>query len=362
MGSFIPRTDAHLYFGFRPGNGSPNWLYRGAMDEVALHDRALEPAEIEALFHADTAGRCPLPSSPVLATYVATEEFSLAENPNGLWSYGWSAGFNAPFQHFTTPSVEAQVDAWLRAAPLGTVYPALAAVRTNVDLLLFGYVRLSPDQLMLHPGPSGEYSVLRWTAPADGLYRARGSFETLATIGQPYPDVRILVNSTNQVFANAMSGGYQIRHFHLTQSLRLGDTIDFAVGYGPDQSYGVDNTGLRACVEALAFSGPNLPPFVSAGPDQNRAAPGIVTLNGFVSDDGWPADQRLITAWSQIEGPASVSFTNPGEPAITATFPQAGNYRLRLSAQDGTLEAWDEIDVTVHEAVAVNQPPQVDAG
>ncbi|HSH16842.1 MAG TPA: hypothetical protein VLD18_12450, partial [Verrucomicrobiae bacterium] len=59
---------------------------------------------------------------------------------------------------------------------------------------------------------------------------------------------------------------------------------------------------------------------------------------------------------------ASVSFTNPGEPATTATFPQAGHYRLRLSAQDGTSDAWDEIDVTVHETAAVNQPPRVDAG
>jgi hypothetical protein len=34
-----------------------------------------------------------------------------------------------------------------------------------------------PDVLNLHPGPSGEKSVVRWTAPTSGTVKIEGRFE-----------------------------------------------------------------------------------------------------------------------------------------------------------------------------------------
>jgi len=102
----------------------------------------------------------------------------------------------------------------------------------------------------------------------------------------------------------------------------------------------------------------NLPPVVSAGPDQTITMPpdDTVTLAGSVLDDGLPSDQVTVS-WSVVSGPADVSFGQASSPETTATFQQPGLYVLRLTADDGELEASDDVIVTVNPAS--DQPPQV---
>jgi hypothetical protein len=79
----------------------------------------------------------------------------------------------------------------------------------------------------------------------------------------------------------------------------------------------------------------NQPPVVSAGPDiavLNPAA--VVPLSGTVTDDGRPMGHPLTIAWSKVEGPGTVTFTDPSAPSSTATFNAPGTYVLRLSARD----------------------------
>jgi len=60
LGSFTPQTSYPLWFGKRAAGGG-YWLgpYRGLMDEVSLYDRTLSTAEIQAIFAAGSAGKCP---------------------------------------------------------------------------------------------------------------------------------------------------------------------------------------------------------------------------------------------------------------------------------------------------------------
>jgi hypothetical protein len=58
-------------------------------------------------------------------------------------------------------------------------------------------------------------------------------------------------------------------------------------------------------------------------------------------------------------GPGAVVFANAHAEDTTASFSTAGTYILRLTAGDGELTAWDEVEITVH---PVNQPPVVNAG
>jgi hypothetical protein len=104
---------------------------------------------------------------------------------------------------------------------------------------------------------------------------------------------------------------------------------------------------------------PNQAPVVSAGSDISVSFPGPASLAGVVTDDGLPAPPSLTIAWTTTSGPGTVSFANPGAAATTATFSAAGVYVLRLSASDGDLSAYDEVQVTV--AVG-NQAPVVSAG
>jgi len=107
-------------------------------------------------------------------------------------------------------------------------------------------------------------------------------------------------------------------------------------------------------------NGPNQAPIVSAGPNQTIMQPAsTVFLNGSVVDDGLPIGGSLTSAWTQLSGPAAVSFATPNQPQTSASFPVTGTYVLQLTASDSALAASASITVTVYPP---NQAPVVNAG
>jgi PKD domain len=70
----------------------------------------------------------------------------------------------------------------------------------------------------------------------------------------------------------------------------------------------------------------------------------ITTLDGTASD---PESNPLTYTWTLVSGPASVAFANAAAIDTTATFTAAGTYTLRLTANDGSGSASDEITITV---------------
>jgi RHS repeat-associated protein len=106
----------------------------------------------------------------------------------------------------------------------------------------------------------------------------------------------------------------------------------------------------------------NKPPVVSAGPNQSIALPNAtVTLSGSATDDGLPVGSTLTVAWSEVSGPAAVTFSAPASAVTQATFTVAGTYDLRLSANDTQYTSTSDVMVTVT-AAPQNQPPTVFAG
>lgn len=101
----------------------------------------------------------------------------------------------------------------------------------------------------------------------------------------------------------------------------------------------------------------NLPPQVSAGPDQMVLLSATATLPGTAWDDGLPSP--LTVTWTKASGPGTVNFANPNAANTTATFSQAGTYVLRLTAFDGYFSIYDEATFTVS---ASNQAPIINAG
>ena len=92
--------------------------------------------------------------------------------------------------------------------------------------------------------------------------------------------------------------------------------------------------------------GANQLPGVYAGPDQRILFPNAAILAGIAGDDHMPS-RRLITTWSVADGPGTVVFAQPNSRRTTATFSQAGQYTLRLTAFDGKLSNSDDLIVTV---------------
>jgi hypothetical protein len=105
----------------------------------------------------------------------------------------------------------------------------------------------------------------------------------------------------------------------------------------------------------------NEAPSVNAGSNQSIQLPGFAALDGTVSDDGLPSNS-VTTTWTRISGPGTVNFGNASAVDTTATFSQAGTYVLRLTANDGQLQSFDEVTITVQAAAPTNQAPNVNAG
>jgi RHS repeat-associated protein len=111
----------------------------------------------------------------------------------------------------------------------------------------------------------------------------------------------------------------------------------------------------------IVAANPNQPPVVNAGPNQTITLPtNTVTLNGTATDDGLPSGILTIT-WSDVSGPAPVTFSSPNTAVTQATFTAVGTYVLRLTATDTEFTVSSDVTVLVKPA-PVNQPPVVNAG
>jgi YD repeat-containing protein len=106
----------------------------------------------------------------------------------------------------------------------------------------------------------------------------------------------------------------------------------------------------------------NTAPTMYAGPNQTVSLPNVtVTLNGTTVNVGVPTNATVTTAWSEVSGPAAVTFSSPTSLSTQATFTTAGTYCLQLSGTNTGLTGTSNLTVTVY-AAPQNQPPVVSAG
>ncbi|MCE7981969.1 MAG: hypothetical protein DYG89_12305 [Caldilinea sp. CFX5] len=103
----------------------------------------------------------------------------------------------------------------------------------------------------------------------------------------------------------------------------------------------------------------NEAPKVAVGPAKTVDVNQTFPLTGTVTDDGRPTPANLTITWSKVSGPGNVTFATPNAANTTATIAQAGQYVLRLTANDGHTTTSATINITVN---TPNKPPVVSAG
>ena len=138
------------------------------------------------------------------------------------------------------------IDIWPRVSP---VEPWVAINRTQQVIRALG-ITWPPAQLAFHPGPSGEYSVVRWTAPTDGTVEISTQFTGLAE--KTTTDVHVLHNG--QVLFSGLlnlNDGGNVSNHAQNLSVKSNDTLDWVVGIG-NASYGADTTAVAATVKYAA--------------------------------------------------------------------------------------------------------------
>jgi hypothetical protein len=141
--------------------------------------------------------------------------------------------------------VFAQLDWWRHSGgePWAARNPADSPVATP-----FGFT-WPPKQAALHPGPHGEYSVARWTAPAADRCTVTATFTGMA---QATTDVYVLHNG-RPLFNAALNidGKPNTATGSSDATVAKGDTIDFVVGWG-NSSHGSDSTATTAKIKTAS--------------------------------------------------------------------------------------------------------------
>jgi hypothetical protein len=200
--------------------------------------------------------------TPAEIIYNAANDFSPTNNPNGVWSYNWSSTLGSTLHLYTTP-VQVQweggyLDGWITPGIGDGNVPTVSHNGTANVVISSGTVRFEPGDLSFHPGPNGEYSVVRWSAPEDGFITIASTFAGLDFVGPTTTDVHVLYNGLS-LFDGFVEGFGPPSATSFTGNLSVlrGDTVDFAVGYGRNMTYFYDSTKLDATITFSAVPEPS---------------------------------------------------------------------------------------------------------
>ena len=185
-------------------------------------------------------------------------------------------------------------------------------------------VNAGPDQTITLPGVAN----LDGTVSDDGLPKPPGAVTTTwSKVSGPGTVTFGNANAVDTMASFSAAGSYVLRLTASDSALQASDDISVTV-----------NSAAPS----------NRAPSVNAGPDQTITLPGVANLDGTVSDDGLPKPPGAVTTtWSKVSGPGTVTLGNANAVDTTASFSVAGNYVLRLTVNDGALQASDDIRIRV---------------
>jgi hypothetical protein len=179
------------------------------------------------------------PAKKESESFSAVQDFSTSSNPNGTWSYGYTTSLGGVF-HLLPFGDGCDFD-----------FCGWGFGPTDLDppsVLTAGYLKII-GTLELQPGGSGEYSIVRWTAPATGKFETVGVF--VGDRNCTTTDVHVLYNGAS-IFNDRIVCLFDPSLFHFAAKLKKGDTIDFAVSN--DSTLNDDATGLDVTITTLADS------------------------------------------------------------------------------------------------------------
>jgi len=190
-------------------------------------------------------------------TYDLVGQFSALSNPNGTWSYGWSASRSGPFALMTNAWTDTQ---WGEQRgwniPFHDPNPAVALAITDIH---HPTVNVPAGTVNTHPGPGGENAVVRWTVPESGTYRLEGAFTGNDFVYPTTTDVAVL-RGPFEVISGFVESYHNPLPFSAIMPLLAGETIDLTVGFGQNGNHIGDSTGVSATITKISDNACTQPP------------------------------------------------------------------------------------------------------
>jgi hypothetical protein len=173
------------------------------------------------------------------------EGWETDSNPNGVWSYGYSASFTSSITLYDEAGLCCEDEQYWYSSlvdegnsPVALYNDGPAYNDGNVDYLAHEFVLVA--------GVGGQYSDVVFTAPADAAYSIAGQFR-----GAQYgvgTVVGIVENPGGKIlFSSSVTSVGQLVSFKTEINLKAGNTLVFSVGPGG----GLQNTGLAAVITKM---------------------------------------------------------------------------------------------------------------
>ncbi|MCL5097724.1 MAG: hypothetical protein M1608_09390 [Candidatus Omnitrophica bacterium] len=187
--------------------------------------------------------------------WSVADNYSLAGNPNGTWSYG-SMSRVGGLPDTSTLTLYTDGTAGGLGTPIefwhtGGWDPNVSHNPTDSDYLNFG-VHWYAGIVSLGPGFDGTLTAARWTAPSAGTYTINAMF-TDDQDGGDGADVYVYHNDTALFRGNSGTTVGSGTNFTTVLFLAAGDQLDFIGGAGADLAPTGDNAALDAVI-TLAWS------------------------------------------------------------------------------------------------------------
>lgn len=201
-------------------------------------------------------------------TFDLSTDFSLQNNPNKAWQYGYSAiNSLAPDQFRSDKHVEMSgpIGFWhpdANAGPGPGYYPYIAYNTTKQSQAWpspNGWV-VRGGEIAMEASNSGQYSLVRFVAPVTGTYKISAQFAGVHVWSTT--DVHVLHNGVSLFDADIdgyggdpafrkVQGARPTAAYSGQIEMKANDTVTFAVGYGKNKTNSGDTTGLFAQVVLL---------------------------------------------------------------------------------------------------------------
>jgi hypothetical protein len=200
------------------------------------------------------------------ALFDLGRDFSFTANPNGPWRYGYTRGAQLARSAFTLATVAeltTPVGFWHPGPGRAGYYPYIAAgLGPTVAIDPTGSWAVRPGEVALEASETGQLAVIEFTVPRAGSYAIAADFAGIHK-GLSTTDVHVLLNEQS-LFTATISGyggdpAFYPREgvspnaeYRVTHSLRAGDVLTFAIGFGPNLTHYNDTTGLIVTIRTAA--------------------------------------------------------------------------------------------------------------
>lgn len=253
-------------------------------------------------------------------TWNAATDFSYTSNPSGAWSYGYKVASDptGPMELLTKIIQETS---YSNVAGWGDDYMTkIQKNKTASGIDIWYGVRVPANGFYIKPG-WGLMACMRWTSPINGKVRITSTYKG-TYYGWTSGDVHVVKNGISLFDGyvrgfigwneSSYVGPYPVQSFTTAVQVSSGDTVDFVLGYGPEDpltnpNYAEDYVHLDGTIEEVTTA--------------LGVVAGTVTANR-------PGNPPLGTATVKVVG------TSTSTPVSSSN----GSYSLVLAPGDYTLE------------------------